>query len=502
MLFMISGAGGEGSASGGGTLPVRWEQDLQIIAVGHGWQAFENVGEPGFGVVAMPHGIFQQGMEDGSTLAGAFAADKEPVLLANGWWTEGVFEVVVINFNAAVGDVEVEARPQREGVGDRFAHGVAGKDLALELKKGLVKFTQYGNCLGLPDAGPLFGAGAGLPQLFFYLIDMLDVAQRRGGRGVPGFEGFVELAPGVCPAGSKGDAGVSGSPRVIGGVAVGLEDAGVAGQQVIEAGGAAAGVPLEEDVSFGSALRGMESPIVAGGAFSTTGIKETHGAFVGLQHSGLQQVAVGEFVEGVEGVGGDVGPAAKGVAGKLDAMAILPDGGLAVERQVVAKFGDHDMGDKPRGGAEARAHGGWRGAFDGRGVRIGATHKDGANEPLDEDGGGLIVEAVGFDPVDLAPCVRAGFDGLGDEHGLTDFEPGEVAGFARGALAGGGSGVSRRCVGFSGGVGFFCGFGVQQQFELGGVERLVLLVEKFAQDQVEPLAQQLVFMSRSFQLGS
>jgi len=57
-------------------------------------------------------------------------------------------------------------------------------------------------------------------------------------------------------------------------------------------------------------------------------------------------------------------------------------------------------------------------------------------------------------------------------------------------------------VGFSGGVGFFCGFGVQQQFELGGVERLVLLVEKFAQDQVEPLAQQLVFMSRSFQLGS
>jgi len=42
----------------------------------------------------------------------------------------------------------------------------------------------------------------------------------------------------------------------------------------------------------------------------------------------------------------------------------------------------------------------------------------------------------------------------------------------------------------------------EQGTPLGGVERLVLLVEKFAQDQVEPLAQQLVFMSRSFQLGS
>ena len=45
MLFMVSGTGGKDGAGGGGALPVRREQDLQVIAVGHGWQAFENVGQ-------------------------------------------------------------------------------------------------------------------------------------------------------------------------------------------------------------------------------------------------------------------------------------------------------------------------------------------------------------------------------------------------------------------------------------------------------------------------
>lgn len=70
MLFMISGAGCEGGAGGDGVLPARREQDFQVVTVGHGRQAFEHVGKPGFGVVAVAHGVFQQGVEDGSALPG------------------------------------------------------------------------------------------------------------------------------------------------------------------------------------------------------------------------------------------------------------------------------------------------------------------------------------------------------------------------------------------------------------------------------------------------
>lgn len=477
MLFMISGAGCERGRCVGGLPPVGREQRCQIVAGGHGRKAFEHVGEPGFGVVAVTDGVFQQGVQDGSALTCVLAADKEPVALAHGGRAEGVFEVVVVDLDAAVGGVAVETLPECEGVGDGFAHGVAGKNLALEFEEGLMDFAEDGNGVGLTDAGSLVGAGAGLTEGFLNLIEALDVAQGRGGEVVPGFEGFVEFAPGVGPAGGEGDAGMFGGPGVVGGVAVCLEDAGVAGEQVVEAGGAAAGMPLEEDVAFVCATRGVESPVVAGGAFAAAGIEVSDGAFVGLENILFEQVAVGEFVERFEGVGGDVGPAAEGVARKFDSVAALPDGGLAVEGQVVAEFGDHGVGDEPRGGAQPGAH-----------------------EALDENGGGLIVEAVGLDTVDLAPGVGTGFDGLGKEEDLANFEPGEVAGFARGAWCGGGGGFSRRCVGFSGGFGFFCGFGIQQEFELGGIERLVLLVEELAQDEVELLAKQgvLGFQSGEF----
>lgn len=49
------------------------------------------------------------------------------------------------------------------------------------------------------------------------------------------------------------------------------------------------GVPLEEDVALGTRLRGVENPIVAGGAFAAARIDETRGGFVGLQHIGLEE---------------------------------------------------------------------------------------------------------------------------------------------------------------------------------------------------------------------
>jgi hypothetical protein len=50
---------------GGAGLPVGREQDAQVVLVGHGGEALEDVGEIGFGVVAMAAGAFDEGVDDG-----------------------------------------------------------------------------------------------------------------------------------------------------------------------------------------------------------------------------------------------------------------------------------------------------------------------------------------------------------------------------------------------------------------------------------------------------
>jgi hypothetical protein len=95
MLFMVSGAGCQAGLRGDGALPARREQDLEVVGSGHGREAFEHIGEPSFGIVPVAHGVFQQGVQDGSALAGGLAANKEPVALSDGRWPKRVFEVVM-----------------------------------------------------------------------------------------------------------------------------------------------------------------------------------------------------------------------------------------------------------------------------------------------------------------------------------------------------------------------------------------------------------------------
>ena len=57
-------------------------------------------------------------------------------------------------------------------------------------------------------------------------------------------EGFVELAPDVCPAACQDDAGVLGGMAAAGCVAVALEDAAEVSEQIADAGLLAARVPL------------------------------------------------------------------------------------------------------------------------------------------------------------------------------------------------------------------------------------------------------------------
>jgi hypothetical protein len=51
-------------------LPVGRQQDAEVVLVGHGRKAFEHVGEPGFGIVAVAFGAFDHGVDDGGMLPG------------------------------------------------------------------------------------------------------------------------------------------------------------------------------------------------------------------------------------------------------------------------------------------------------------------------------------------------------------------------------------------------------------------------------------------------
>jgi hypothetical protein len=86
MLLTISSTSDRaslGRAGGrcGGGLPAGRQQDTQVVAVGHGRQALEHVGQPDLGVVPVALRAFDHGVNDGGALAGGFAAHEQPVLL-------------------------------------------------------------------------------------------------------------------------------------------------------------------------------------------------------------------------------------------------------------------------------------------------------------------------------------------------------------------------------------------------------------------------------------
>ena len=213
----------------------------------------------------------------------------------------------------------------------------------------------------------------------------------------------------------------------------------------------------------------------------------------------MKQTGMNEFVEGFADIGGGAVPMAEGVAGELNPVALEQDALGAVVGTVMAVFGGQHVGHQPGCGAQTKR--GWRGGFQRDGIGITDADVDGAGQAADENNGRLIVETVGGDALDFAEAVRILFDLIVDDNRLADFKMRDVAGFARGTLFGGDRFSRRSGVCGLGGGGFFCGIGIQQEFELGRVERLALLVEELPDDGVDTLAQQLVLDAQQFDLG-
>lgn len=97
-------------------LPVCGQQRGEVVLVGHGRQAGEDVAQISERFDAVAQARDDDRVEDGAALAGVGMADEQPVLPADGGGTHGVFDQVVVEPGLAVLDVARERAPLAEQI--------------------------------------------------------------------------------------------------------------------------------------------------------------------------------------------------------------------------------------------------------------------------------------------------------------------------------------------------------------------------------------------------
>ena len=389
-------------------------------------------------------------------------------------------------------EIDVEPVPQCQGVVDGLAQEALGQNLGALAQRDQVGLENPEHRCGLflAQAESFGGVGAVRAQGGFNLVEPLDGSQHPGGEGLARFECVMELAPCVRPAGKPRNIGFAIGPGVVASVGIGLQEPLVIAQQVVKTGGLATGVPLIEDIALDAVARGVNHPEETGGTFALAGVEIADGGFVRLKVAALKQAVVDEFVDWLDRVGDHLVPVAEGVPGNVQAVADIENARGTVVGPVVAVFGFHHVGHQARRGAKPQGR--RRGRLDGHCVELVDGNMHDAHGAIDENDGRLEIEAVGEDALQFSESRRVELDVIVDEHRLAHFEMGKIAGLARGTLFGRSRFSRRSGVCGRGGFGFFCGVGIQQQLELGRVERFAFAAVELAEDLVDALAQELV----------
>ena len=96
------------------------------LPVGQRRQAGEDFPQVGLRVDSSTAAGFDDREEDGAALPGFSFADEQPVLFADGGWTDGVLHGVVVDLHATVFEIHCEHGPHRQRVVDGFAEGTLG----------------------------------------------------------------------------------------------------------------------------------------------------------------------------------------------------------------------------------------------------------------------------------------------------------------------------------------------------------------------------------------
>src|ERR1700733_3773485 len=87
--------------------------DLMVLHVG---QACEHILEVSVGIKAPTPAGFDEGVNDGGPFSGIGLPDKEPVLLSQGRWPDGIFDQVVVDLHPAISQINFQCWPLAQRV--------------------------------------------------------------------------------------------------------------------------------------------------------------------------------------------------------------------------------------------------------------------------------------------------------------------------------------------------------------------------------------------------
>src|SRR5277367_338347 len=96
-------------------------RDLCYLVVGHFGQTGEDVAEIGVGIDAAAAAGLDNAVDDRAALSGSGFADEEPVFLANGGGSNGVFDEVVVDLQSAIFQEHRQGWPLAQGIVDGLA---------------------------------------------------------------------------------------------------------------------------------------------------------------------------------------------------------------------------------------------------------------------------------------------------------------------------------------------------------------------------------------------
>lgn len=353
------------------------------------------------GFEAVSLGRFNQGKEDRSCLARAFASEEQPVFGPEFRWTDRVFDEIVIDLDGTVVEEDFETGPLVDGVAYGFA----------EVTFGQIAWFEHEQCFPDPmhDRGGLGGAHAlaqGSPGTFFAQssfdpVKLSDLVEYPCDGNGSALAGFVKLSAHVSPTACEFQRPVALLLEAcVGSITVALQ---VARKAVVddpfEAFGTAAGIPVIDRIATGH--RG--NPKVALSGFARSGLQIRDRGLVDLQ-IGAGVLHPDHFiVNRLQPPCGQCRPAAQRLPGDVHAVAGAVNLLLAIQRKMVGVFAYHHLSDQIRGGQAPFLQTRWQGGDHRRGKWRIDPHELATNKSTLRETPRTIVELFGDFLADVPP---------------------------------------------------------------------------------------------------
>ena len=296
--------------------------------------------------------LFDEGVDDGTSPAGFFAAYKHLIFHANLGGTNGVFGEVVIELDLPVEEAGFEVFPLVAGVAERFPKVALGKDVVFFMKVGEEFCEVVVSSSGFEPTGflSLKWSGSLGSECCFDSVNPADEQEDPGDDSRVIFGGITELSPDVDEAADGDDVEmvVSINKGAVGSQAVALEVAVEGGfaifadENVVEAGVGPTFMPVKERAVLGV----MIDPELAFLDLAIAGDLTVDGCLVDFDVVAPAKFPGDEVVEREESTGKVVVPVAHVVAGEINAVGGFEFPLLAVEGAVVAKLLGKEIGSE------------------------------------------------------------------------------------------------------------------------------------------------------------